>query len=353
MKIYEFVNYDFKKNDELANEVMTAWVEEIEKFDSGYLNIRAELAAVESAIGGSTVLNKASGMVAKLGNIFTARQSGFKSNIDKMLKIDPVGIKREPTILGLNPEIAQEYLRISQAFNLNVSEHSKSKWIELARDLEAEIDAQNDVALNALKTAVKLCVAKYIAAATIIFIPFAIFMHIMQYYYIGYALGTKLVAKQQAGVEIVLRKGQEMLMQIMSSFVYETYLAIDPKNTAHIKMQDGKLSPRDTDIAINHILSVLQNLKRDMTSKAAVEYDDKIKAAETIKNSAKLVYPTAVHTLTPSNMDFMRVMTTKLSTRGNLTPEMQEAGKIYMKLGAAADLYFDITNMIVANLYNM
>jgi hypothetical protein len=310
---------------------------------------------VESAIDGGNFGNKFMYYFSKLGNIFTRRQSGYNQVITQMQQINTGKISQGASNIALNVANANEYARITQAFNPKAGDLDTSKWQTLMNELDgAMTEARMDVLRN-LWDDFKYDFLSGLAAGTVILFPLAIYFWFKSWVSFFKFWGSLYdVVSNKAEKGVLLAKGMELSSKIIVDIVASVYFKVCPDNPAQLPKE---LTISEVNRAVYSVVGKLKEFKLTMKRKFMVEYDEKVKAAQTVYNVAMSVYKEKLHIVSPSSIKAIArgssSLTDKLFQSIQGYNELKVAVEAYKGLIVAAELYFDISNMVLLDLYKM
>lgn len=319
------------------------------------LGIFNSTTALESAIDGSTFGNKFMYYLTKIGNIFTKRQAGFNQAITQMQDINTSKISRGSSTIGLNIETAAEYARVTAAFNPQMGDKRTAKWQTLMNDMDAMMEDAAWEPLRKYWESFKERVYAALSFATIILFPLGIYFWVksivteIQFYIAIWNWGANKAQK-----DIMLAKGIELINAIAAELVQSVYFGVCPDNPAKL----GKVFA-STDIirGCNAVVQRLQDLKTKLSRKLPTDYDSKVKAAEIVYEAASTVYKEKLHMVSPGAVKAMTVgadaLTDKVFRNVEGYADLRISLDGYKSLMVAAELYFDITNKVLLDLYKM
>lgn len=356
--------HDYKDNSKEVNKLVEEWLVSLESVSDDGENVGYEmlqkmsfgLVSIESAIAGNTALNRTGTFFSKLINIATSRQSGFANAMKNMNKIDISGINHEASKIGLTPEIAAKYARITQAFNYKASESSKREWSRLFEEINALVQDRIEDAESTMWKSLKEYFYGILSYLTIVLFPLGIYFMIMHNIHFVYALYL-LATHDKDAIDSVRAKGIQLVHKLTSEFVYDTYIKFDPSNSAKVKLTGGVLSATDMNACINYMIGELNQIKMQLKNPTIVSYEEKVKAAEIIAKDANLHLQPHLGSISKVNAGILKTMMNKsLNTKAQSLQgytELRETLNVYNRLGAIADLYFDVTNGVLSSLYKM
>ena len=312
--------------------------------------------SVESAIDGGNFGNKFMYYFSKLGNIFTRRQSGFNQAITQMQNINTGKISQGASNIGLNLANANEYARITQAFNPKPGDLDTNKWRTLMNELDGAMsEAQMDVAKNFLKDFAYDFLSGVVTGISVILFPLAIYFWFkswMSFFKMWIAIYDAATGKAEK--QVLLAKGMELSSTIIVDIVGSIYFKVCPENPAQLPKT---LTIADVNRAVYAIVGKLKEFKLALQRKTPVEYDEKVKAAKVIYDTAMTVYKEKLHMVSPTAIKAITKgsdsLTDKVFQSIQGYNELKVAVEAYKGLIVAAELYFDVTNMILLDLYKM
>lgn len=327
------------------------------KLDLGYIpsTIALESYGVESAIDGGDFGNKFMYYFSKLGNIFTKRQAGFNQAITQMQNINTGKISQGTSSIGLNLENAKEYARITEAFNPKMGDIKTGDWQQLMNELDAAMSDARWEPLRQYWESFKERVLTVLSFATIILFPLGIYFWVKSLISeIKFYVALWNLAVDKAEKDIMLVKGVKLITTIVCDITSSVYFRVCPDNPMKLNKE---FTAMDTNKAVNAIVQRLQDLKTKLGRKLPVEYNEKVQAAEVVYNAAAMVYKEKLHMVSPGAIKVIANGSEALSDKMFLAvegyAELKMAMQAYKGLMVAAELYFDITNKVLLDLYKM
>ena len=362
MNYMDLINLNAEKYEkELATE---AFIDEYfdmisteSKLDFGFMTSTTSLESygVESAIDGGNFGNKFMYYFSKLGNIFTKRQAGFNQAITQMQQINTGKISQGASVIGLNVENAKEYARITEAFNPKLGNTKTAKWQQLMNDMDAMMEDAAWEPLRQYWQGFKERVYAALSFATIILFPLGIYFWFkslvseIRFYIAIWNWGVDKAQK-----DVMLAKGIELVNAICVDLAQNVYFTVCPENPAKLSRDFG---PLDITKATNAIVQRLQDLKTKLGRKLPVEYNEKVQAAELVYAAASTVYKEKLHMVSPGAVKAMTSGAEALTDKVFRSVEGYQDLKVcldgYKGPMVAAELYFDVTNKVLLDLYKM
>ena len=311
--------------------------------------------SLESAIGGSNFGNKFMYYFSKLGNIFTKRQAGFNQAISQMQNIDVSNINRGSSVIGLNVETANEYARITNAFNPQINSKKTARWQTLMNDMDAMMEDAAYEPLRQWWQGFKERVYAALSFATVILFPLGIYFWFKSIISeIRFYVAIWHWTTNKAQKDVMLAKGIELINAIVAELTQNIYFTVCPDNPARLSRDFGSM---DMIKATNAIVQKLRDLKINIARKLPVEYEEKCKAAEIVYEAAATVYKEKLHMVSPGAVKAMNsgaeALTDKVFRSVEGYNDLKLAMDAYKGLMVAAELYFDITNKVLIDLYKM
>ena len=329
------------------------------KLDFGFITSTASLESygVESAIDGGNFGNKFMYYFSKLGNIFTKRQAGFNQAITQMQQINTGKISRGASTIGLNAENAAEYARITEGFNPKIGDNRTAGWQQLMNEMDAAMEDARWEPVREWWEGFKNRVLGCLSFATIILFPLGIYFWVKALIAeFKFYLAIWNLAVDKAEKDIMLVKGVKLITAIVCDITSYIYYKVCPDNPARCSSA-ANFTATDTGKAVTAIVQKLQDLKTKLNRKMPVEYEEKVRAAETVYGAAAMVYKEKLHMVSPGGVKVLttgaEALSEKLFASIEGYPDLKISMQAYKGLMVAAELYFDITNKVLLDLYKM
>lgn len=345
---------DYQKLLNETDESWAKWTDDVHSFGLGVESFASEI-NTESAIGGNNILNRLGYYFAKMPNIFTKRQSGFNNVINQMQRIDISKISQAPANISLTPEVAQNWARVTNAFNPQAGNPRTAEFERLMNEMDLSMSDARWEPLRLYWERLKSYVLSVASFATIILFPLGIYYLVLCLWEeIKFYVSLWKLAVDQAEKDTVMAKGMNIMSVVVLELIDYVYRTACPGNPAKI---GAKMTHTDLSRVVSCIVAELNGLKVSLNRKAMVTYDEKVKAAQAVYEAAAKVYKEKLHMVSPGAMKVIlagsKAFDSKMFAAVEGYTQWRQSVDAIRGLMTASDLYFDCSNRVLTNLYKM